>query len=192
MGRTNIAVDDVVARELADEADREGKTMYAMANQMLKTCLQITKNGGNLDLVFDLWKLSPVMKDLDFRPVPGEFLEWMIDLLYKTNKRELLEKAREYGEAIDRSLSILYPDFIDLIKKYSDIIERVLPIKRIEVSESDNGYIMKIVGAGNSVEATDVFNKMIEGLITSYGKLQVCRCEMSKGIIGMEVKVFPI
>lgn len=192
MGRTNIAVDDVVARELADEADREGKTMYAMANQMLKTCLQITKNGGNLDLVFDLWKLSPVMKDLDFRPVPGEFLEWMIDLLYKTNKRELLEKAREYGEAIDRSLSILYPDFIDLIKKYSDIIERVLPIKRIGVSESDNGYIMKIVGAGNSVEATDVFNKMIEGLITSYGKLQVCRCEMSKGIIGMEVKVFPI
>jgi len=186
------AVDDVVARELADEADREGKTMYAMANQMLKTCLQITKNGGNLDLVFDLWKLSPVMKDLDFRPVPGEFLEWMIDLLYKTNKRELLEKAREYGEAIGRSLSILYPDFIDLIKKYSDIIERVLPIKRIEVSESDNGYIMKIVGAGNSVEATDVFNKMIEGLITSYGKLQVCRCEMSKGIIGMEVKVFPI
>jgi len=192
MGRTNIAVDDVVARELADEADREGKTMYAMANQMLKTCLQITKNGGNLDLVFDLWKLSPVMKDLDFRPVPGEFLEWMIDLLYKTNKRELLEKAREYGEAIGRSLSILYPDFIDLIKKYSDIIERVLPIKRIGVSESDNGYIMKIVGAGNSVEATDVFNKMIEGLITSYGKLQVCRCEMSKGIIGMEVKVFPI
>jgi len=192
MGRTNIAVDDVVVRELADEADREGKTMYAMANQMLKTCLQITKNGGNLDLVFDLWKLSPVMKDLDFRPVPGEFLEWMIDLLYKTNKRELLEKAREYGEAIGRSLSILYPDFIDLIKKYSDIIERVLPIKRIEVSESDNGYIMKIVGAGNSVEATDVFNKMIEGLITSYGKLQVCRCEMSKGIIGMEVKVFPI
>ena len=124
--------------------------------------------------------------------MPGEFLEWMIDLLYKTNKRELLEKAREYGEAIGRSLSILYPDFIDLIKKYSDIIERVLPIKRIEVSESDNGYIMKIVGAGNSVEATDVFNKMIEGLITSYGKLQVCRCEMSKGIIGMEVKVFPI
>ncbi|MFP3262725.1 MAG: hypothetical protein RXP28_07885 [Nitrososphaeria archaeon] len=192
MGRTNIAVDDVVARELADEADREGKTMYALANQMLKTCLQITKNGGNLDLVFDLWKLSPVMKDLDFRPVPGEFLEWMIDFLYKTNKRELLEKAREYGEAIGHSLSILYPDFIDLIKKYSDIIERVLPIKRIEVSESDNGYIMKIVGAGNSVEATDVFNKMIEGLITSYGKLQVCRCEMSKGIIGMEVKVFPI
>ena len=137
MGRTNIAVDDVVARELADEADREGKIMYSLANQMLKTCLQITKNGGNLDLVFDLWKLSPVMKDLDFRPVLGEFLEWMIDLLYKTNKRELLEKAREYGEAIGRSLSILYPDFIDLIKKYSDIIERVLPIKRIEVSESE-------------------------------------------------------
>jgi len=91
MGRTNIAVDDVVVRELADEADREGKTMYAMANQMLnRPCLQITKNGGNLDLVFDLWKLSPVMKDLDFRPVPREFLEWMIDLLYKTNKRELL------------------------------------------------------------------------------------------------------
>ncbi|MGC9145803.1 MAG: hypothetical protein ACP5GS_06825 [Nitrososphaeria archaeon] len=192
MGRTNIAVDDAVARELADEANREGKTMYALANQMLKTCLQITKNGGNLDLVFDLWRLSPVMKDLDFRPVPGEFLEWMIDLLYKTNKRELLEKAREYGEAIGRSLSILYPDFIDLIKKYSDIIERVLPIKRIEVSESDNGYIMKIVGVGNSVEATDVFNKMIEGLITSYEKIKVCRCEMSKGIIGMEVKVFPI
>jgi hypothetical protein len=56
------------------------------------------------------------MKDLDFRPVPGEFLEWMIDLLYKTNKRELLEKAREYGEAIGRSLYILYLDYIDLIK----------------------------------------------------------------------------
>jgi hypothetical protein len=41
MGRTNIAVDDVVAKELADQAEREGKTMYALANQMLKTCLQI-------------------------------------------------------------------------------------------------------------------------------------------------------
>jgi hypothetical protein len=192
MGRTNIAVDDVVAKELADQAQREGKTMYALTNQMLKTCLQISKNGGNPELVFDLWRLSPVMKDLDFRPVPGEFLEWVIELLYKTNKQVLLEKAKEYGEAIGHSLSILYPDFIDLIKKYSDVIERVLPINRIEVSEADNGYIVKIVGAGSSVEATDVFNNMIEGLITSYGKLQVCRCEMSKGIIGMEVKVFPV
>jgi len=192
MGRTNIAVDNKIARGIADQASKQGKTIYGLTNEMLDACLRIAQSGGDSKRVLNLWNLSTIMKDLDFIPVPGEFFEWIIQMIYNDNKEVLMNKAREYGEATGKSLSILCPDFIELIKQYTDVLERVLPIKRLEVTNSNEGYIMKIVGAGKSIETTDVVNKIIEGIMASYEKLKVCRCEMAKGILEIEVKVYPV
>ena len=49
MPRTNIAVDKQLALRLADESEKENKTAYAMANEMLNSCLDLISKGGNVN-----------------------------------------------------------------------------------------------------------------------------------------------
>ncbi len=194
MARANISVDKQLATSLADEALRENKTMYALANEVLGTFLKLAKDGCEIGQLPKLWELLKVMKDQDAVPVPGDMLEEMLRKLYEADKRWLLTLARKYGEKLGLYLSTFYPSLVDLLTNNRDILTEIFPIKRIELESTRDQegltiFTFKTVGVGRSKEVAEVVNELIKGLLSAYSEVKICNCHVGDGLmeVGFEL-----
>lgn len=194
MPRTNISVDKQLAAELADEALRENKTMYALANEVLDTFLKLAKDGCEIKQLPRLWELIKMMRDQDAVPVPGDMLEEMIRKLYEVDRKWILTLARKYGEKLGLYLSTFYPSLVELLTSNKDVFSELFPIKRLELESTRNQegltiLTFKTVGVGRSKEVAEVVNELIKGLVSVYSEVKICNCQLGDGLmeIGFEL-----
>jgi hypothetical protein len=64
LGRTNIAVSDEIAAELSQQAEKDGKTAFALANECLGASLRICASGGTPEEIYGAWKMNRIGKDI--------------------------------------------------------------------------------------------------------------------------------
>ncbi|MDA4117407.1 MAG: hypothetical protein OK455_03585 [Thaumarchaeota archaeon] len=188
MARTNISIDEEVAASLSDEATKENKTIYALSNESLKAILNICRNGGRPEEVFLSWMFTRILRDLDTVPTPGDLIEKLLKKLYESDKEWLLRTWFEEGQRIGAYLRLSTPRMLDLAEEAKDISKiGLLPVKRLDMeNEGDDGFTVRVVGAGLSEESTSCADQLIKGIISAYS-LHVVSSKMSEGIIELRV-----
>lgn len=184
MTRTNIAVEDVVADSLSDEAAKENKTLYALANEALQAVLQVCREGGKPEDVYVSWFFTRVLRDLDSVPVPGDLLEKMVKALYAANSSALLSYWFDEGARIGAYLRLSSPKIEGLSSEVKELSKaNLLPLKRIEVREEEGDKVaIRVVGAGPSAESTKCAEHLIRGLIGAYS-YRVIESTATEGMI---------
>lgn len=192
MGRTNIAVDDAVADELSQEASRENKTQYALANEALLAVMEVTKAGGNPKQVYPSWKFVSMMKDAGCLVLPEDLVEKLVHRMFQVDKEWLLRTWYEEGSRLGNFLKMtaLKPeDLGDVIEKF----QVLLPAQKIEFKKtvtSDSGdlvYEIHAMGTGISIESTSCAEQLIRGLLSSY-VLTIIESNVARGIIDIKAK----
>jgi hypothetical protein len=188
MARTNISIDEEVAASLSDEAAKENKTIYALSNESLKAILNICKSGGRPEEVYVSWMFTRILKDLDIVPTPGDLVEKLLKKLYESDKDWLLSTWFEEGQRIGAYLRLTSPRMLDLSEEAKDISKvGLLPVKSLKMeSEGEDGFTVRVVGAGLSEESTSCADQLIKGIISAYS-LHVVSSKMSEGIIELRV-----
>jgi hypothetical protein len=188
MARTNISIDEEVAASLSDEAAKENKTIYALSNESLKAILNICRNGGRPEEVFLSWMFTRILRDLDTVPTPGDLIEKLLKKLYESDKEWLLRTWFEEGQRIGAYLRLSTPRMLDLSEEAKGISKiGLLPVKRLDMeNEGDDGFTVRVVGAGLSEESTSCADQLIKGIISAYS-LHVVSSKMSEGIIELRV-----
>ncbi|MDG6927314.1 MAG: hypothetical protein JRN10_03680 [Nitrososphaerota archaeon] len=194
MPRTNIAVDKQLALRLADESEKENKTAYAMANEMLNSCLDLISKGGNVSSMPKFWEIIKIMKDVDAVPVPGNLLEEVINRLYTYDREWLMKIGRKQGEELGLYLSTFYPSIFDLIANSKDVLTQIFPIKRFDLESMKKSgeatiFVFKTAGVGRSKETAEFVNEVLRGLFSVYREVLICNCQVNTGVleIGFEI-----
>jgi hypothetical protein len=190
LARTNIAVDQKVANDLSEEARKENKTLYALANESLLATLEVTKAGGIPNQIEPAWKFVRMMKDVDCIAIPGDLLEKLIARLHGFDRDWLLDMWKEEGLRLGEYLkmSAINPEDLGEI---IDEFQLLLPAHRITFDKSNSSsgeqFIMRAVGAGQSLESTKCGEQFIHGVFAAYS-LEVTDSSISKGIIEVKAR----
>lgn len=188
MGRTNIAVEDDIAGALADEASKENKTVYALANEAMKAVLRVCDEGGKPDDVYVSWFFVRILRDLDSVPIPGDLLEKMVKALYAADSDSLLKYWFEEGVRTGAYLHLSSPKIEGLSSEVRALSQaNLLPVKRVEIrGEEDNKVVIRVIGAGLSMESTKCAEAFIKGIVSAYS-LKVVGSRVTGSIIELKV-----
>jgi hypothetical protein len=197
--RTNIAVDQTVADELSIEANKANKTIYALTNEALLAVIEILKLGGTSKQFYPAWKFVSMMKEIDAIPLPGEMVEKLIKRMHRTDKEFLLKTWYEEGSRVGEYLrmSALTPEELS---STVDEFQVLLPVHKVEFRKIENGnnldsdfagntqnhYVIRALGVGQSIESTSCAEQFLRGVLSSYS-LKVLDTRVSQGMI--EVKI---
>jgi hypothetical protein len=188
MARTNIAVDEETADLLADEATRENKSLYALTNEALTAVLRVCKYGGSPKEVYASWRWSRILKDTDAIPLPGDLMEKIMKKTFQTDKEWLLKSWFDEGRRVGSYLHMYADDFQQLISRV-DELHGFLPVKRVEFERKEEdgrvSVVVRIVGAGFSVESTSCTEQFLLGILSAY-PYKITNTRVSEGMI--EVK----
>jgi hypothetical protein len=171
MARTNIAVDEVTADLLADEATRENKSIYALTNEALTGVLRICKYGGSPKEVYPSWRWSRILKDTDAIPLPGGLMEKVMRKVFITDKDWLLNEWFDEGKRVGSYLHMYAEDFQQLIPRVEEL-QGFLPVKRVEFErKNEQGkatLFVRVIGAGFSRESTSCTEQFLLGILSAY------------------------
>jgi hypothetical protein len=188
MARTNIAVDDETAELLADEATRENKSLYALTNEALTAVMRICRYGGLPKEVYPSWRWSRILKDTDAIPLPGDLMERLMKKTFLTDKEWLLKEWFDEGKRVGSYLHMYAEDFQQLISRVNEL-DGFLPVKRVEFERKEEdgrvSLVVRIVGAGFSVESTSCTEQFLLGILSAY-TFKITNSRVSEGMI--EVK----
>lgn len=188
MARTNIAVDEKTADLLADEATKENKSLYALTNEALDAVLRVCSYGGSPKEVYASWRWSRILKDTDAIPLPGDLMEKLMRKTFLSDKDWLLKVWFDEGKRVGSYLRMYAEDFQQLISRV-DELHGFLPVKRVEFERKEDergvSMVVRIVGAGFSVESTSCTEQFLLGLLSAY-PYKVVKSRVSEGLI--EVK----
>lgn len=188
--RTNISVEDRIAKELADQAKLTNKTLYALANECLEAMIAICRQGGTPQEAFPAWRLSKMLKEVDAVPIPGSLLEKMIRRLFELDREGLQQAWFEQGQRIGTYLQMFYQDLEQLLSAAREF-EGLMPIKRLDVKKTDRGgrpqYVLRVVGAGLSAEATTCAQHIIAGVLSAYS-WAIKSSKVSEGMLELELE----
>ncbi len=171
MARTNVAVDEETADQLADEATRENKSLYALTNEALPAVLRICSYGGSPKEIYPSWRWARILKDTDAIPLPGGFMEKLMKKAYQMDKDWLLKEWFDEGKRVGSYLHMYAQEFQQLIPRV-DELQGLLPVKRVEIErkeEDGKAHIMvRVIGAGFSLESTSCTEQFVVGILSAF------------------------
>ena len=84
--RSNIAVEDEVAIQLANEAARVNKTLYGFSNECMQAFMKILHEHASAEEIYPYWMQSKMSKEFDGMPrVSRGMTDFLIRELYPKN-----------------------------------------------------------------------------------------------------------
>ena len=191
MARTNIAVDEQIADGLADEAGKENKSLYAMANESLSAVLKICRYNGTPRDLYPSWRWGRILKDTDAIPLPGGLMEKLMRKVYASEREWLLDEWQTEGRRVGDYLHMYAEKFDDLIPRV-DELQGFLPVKRVEFEHKSDSQGMemvtvRVIGAGFSQETTECTQHFLLGILSAY-RYKILSSRISQGIIEIEAE----
>jgi hypothetical protein len=190
--KSSISVDSSVATELSDEATRESKTLYAFANECLRSVLSVCKEGGSVQEIYSSWKLARMSREFGSTPLfSRELLDAIVRIAYSKEKETLLELCQQYGRNYGVFLSMNYPKKEDLVKLVGQMQpagpSRIAELKVVPDSGGRTEYSFRYVSS-LSAELTQCMERYLTGMFSAFS-LRTISSKIGVGII--ELKLVP-
>jgi hypothetical protein len=169
MPRGSLSVEKNVVDEFSVQAERQGKTLYAFANEWLDVASKITAEGGGAKEILGHWRVWSVLKQVDVITLPADFVEDLISKLYAADKTTLLKTFSSLGENLVGLTKMAAPE-IEQLSVLARELADVIPTKKIEIIKADsNSVTVSIVGAGRRTETTECSFEFVKALLNGYG-----------------------
>jgi len=181
-GRRLILIRNDLLEDIIKITAREGKTVFAFANEVFEQALKAYEMQTNPAELLEFYTLMMMEKDRGAVIIPIDLLNYLIERLHKTDKEDLLKKWYDCGLWYGKYLSIksqtenLLPTFEKLMKKCAWNVSDFSIITRGE------NISIKCVSPHFTMESTEAFMKFLEGVLHSSGHKTV-KNEWLKGMI---------
>ena len=184
MVRTNLSIDKGVFEDFAAEADRRKMTLFAFANESLAAITKISQEGGNPDEFYKIWRVLTILRQVDIITLPSDFVDDLIERLYKVDSAATRAKFRELGASLVGLLKMAAENIDDLGPLAKDF-GFIIPIKHFALTEPKPGMVqVDVVGAGKAIETTQCSAEFLKAIIEGYG-YAVIREDLHPGTIRM-------
>ncbi len=182
MVRANLAIDKEVFEEFADEADRRKMTLFAFANVSVSTITKVSREGGNPDELYRLWRIASILRQVEVVTVPSELFERLIKRFYRSDSAFLHERFRELGSSLVGLLKMAAEDVEDLEPLAKDL-SLFVPIKHFSITSVKDGLLqVDVVGTGKGHETTECAAEFLKAIVVGYGYLIISE-ELHTGTI---------
>ncbi len=169
MVRTNLSIDKAVFEEFAAEADRRKMTLFAFANESLSAITKISQEGGNPDEFYKIWRVLSILRQVDVITLPSDFVEDLIERLYRSDAALTRAKFRELGTSLVGLLKMAAEDIEDITPLAKDF-GMFIPIKHFDLRASKDGRLqLDVVGAGKGIETTECSSEFLKAILAGYG-----------------------
>lgn len=167
--RANISLDKLVFDEFAAQAAQEGKTLYSFTNEWLGAAAKISAAGGNAKDLFELWRTTTVLRQLDTILLPSEFVDRLLGDLYARDRAGTLKAFGDLGAELVGILKIAATS-IETIADLAKDFTLFTPVKKFEVKKKNGSSIeITIVGAGKRIESTECSFEFLKAVLNGYG-----------------------
>ncbi len=171
MVRTNLSVDKDVFEEFADEADRRKITLFAFANASMSTITKVSREGGNPEELYRLWKLISILKQVDVVTLPSDLIESLVRRLYRSDSTFLHERFRQLGSSVVGLLK-MEADNVEKLALLGKDFAMLVPLKHFSVTPLKDGRIqVDAAGVGKGRESTECAAEFLKAVIVGYGYL---------------------
>lgn len=169
MARTNLSIDRTVFEEFAAEADRRKMTLFAFANEGLSSITKISREGGDPEEFYKIWRVLAILRQVDVITLPSDFVEDLIERQYKSDAAGTKAKFRELGTSLVGLLKMAAEDLEDLSPLASDF-GFFIPIKHFALAKVKDGVVqVDVVGAGKGIETTQCSSEFLKAIVSGYG-----------------------
>ena len=179
---TNLSIDKAVFEEFAAEADRRRMTLFAFANESLSAISKISREGGNPDEFYKIWRVLSILRQVDVITLPSDFVEELIEVQYKADMNATRAKFRNLGTSLIGLLKMAAENIEDLTPLAKDF-GFFIPIKHFAITKLKTGFLeITVVGAGKVMETTECSAEFLKSIIEGYG-YAVTKEELHPGTI---------
>lgn len=168
MSRLNVSLSNETARDLENEAQKQGKTVSSIVGEASRMYLEMESSGISVESIRKTFFMVNVLKATDSVPVPSILLDSMIKLALKASETETLDKWFERGEVVGSIIKQYAPD-IDSLKRDIDNMSEFLPSNMIQIKKRNSEVEIMLSGVGYSKEAAKCTCSGIKGFLKSYG-----------------------
>lgn len=169
MARTNLSIDKAVFEEFATEADRRKMTLFAFANEALSAITKISREGGDPEEFYKIWRVLSILRQVDVITLPSDFVEYLIEKQYKSDTAATKAKFRELGTSLVGLLKMAAED-IDDISPLAKDFGFFIPIKHFSLAKLKEGVVqLDVVGAGKGIETTQCSSEFLKAIVIGYG-----------------------
>jgi hypothetical protein len=187
MARTNLSIDRQVFEEFAAEADRRNMTLFAFANESLAAITKISREGGNPEEFYKIWRVLAILRQVDVITLPTDFVEDLIEAQYQADAKGIKEKFRVLGSSLVGLLKMAAENIEDISPLAKDF-GFFIPIKHFGLTKLKTGYLeLDIVGAGKAIETTECSAEFMRAIVAGYG-CAVVKEELHPGTIRMLIE----
>ena len=187
MARTNISVDQGVFQQFSAEAAKQNKTLFAFANESLSVASRVSSEGGSPSELYNMWKSTTLLKQIDVVILPSDVMDDLIFDLYSADKAKTLKIFSDLGNRLVPVLKIAAADITELSKLAKEF-GGLLPIKQLslKVQAAKGDIEIDVIGAGRKIESTECAREFLVSIVHGYG-YSVVRQDVNVGIIRMWV-----
>jgi len=182
MTRTNLSIDKEVFEEFAAEADRRKMTLFAFANESLSAITKISREGGEPEEFYKIWRVLSILRQVDVITLPSDFVEQLIQRLCRTESSFMKSTFRDLGSSLVGLLKMAAENLEDLSPLAKDF-GFFIPIKHFELTSDKDGRVqVDVVGAGKGLETTACSSEFLKAILVGYG-YAVTKEELHPGTI---------
>lgn len=181
MVRTNLSIDRAVFEDFAAEAERRKMTLFAFANEALSAITKISREGGDPDQFYKIWRVLSILREVDVITLPSDFVDGLIETQYGADAPGTKAKFKELGTSLVGLLKMVADDVEQLTPLAKDF-GFFVPIKYFELQSSEGRIQVDVVGAGKSIETTTCSSEFLKAILVGYG-YAVTKEELHPGTI---------
>ncbi len=181
MTRMNLSLRPDLAKQLEDEAEKEGKMISSITGEALQMYFEARKSGVDSGVVSKISNILSLMDSLRAVPVPSMLLDQMLQISLKNDSKSSLEKWEEAGYAFAEICKINAPD-LEKLWEYAQLFKEFIPADRFEMSFNRETASILLVGAGYSPEASRCSFAGLSGLLKGYN-YDIEEKHIEKGLI---------
>jgi hypothetical protein len=181
MARTNLSIDKEVFEEFAAEAERRKMTLFAFANEALSAITKISREGGDPEEFYKIWRVLSILRQVDVITLPSDFVEDLIEQQYSSDSEATKAKFRDLGTSLVGLLKMAAENLEDLSPLARDF-SFFIPIKRFELHSKDGKVQVDVVGVGKAMQTTTCSAEFLKSILAGYG-YSTTREELHPGTI---------
>lgn len=187
MTKQNVLVESDTAQALAGHASLQGKTLYALMDEILQAVARVYQVGGSAEEIYSSWNATRMSKQIGGAPLlPRNLVLRMAERIYRTDRKWLSQECFEAGRFVGEQLRLFYPAVEDLEGEVATIppffAEQRLEVKRVRDSDERLGKVRVQAAVDPGAQLTECAEQLIAGLLSAYS-FRITESQASEGTL---------
>ncbi len=186
-GRKLILVRSDLLEKVAQITAREGKTTFAFTNETFQNAIKAYDMQTSLEEILEVYSLLTLGRKLGITMLPTTLVDYMLNSLSKSHRKDLLDRAYESGTWFGKCLTIKLEE-TETLKTMENVIKKYMwDSLDLSITNENDTVELRCVSPTLSKEKTDVVFKFLEGTFNSLD-YKIFKNSCLRGLILMKLK----